>query len=187
MIFFGSIFANGDLVLSSANSYINTLRANQNAPIAALVAQSKAIVVFPSVKKIGFVLGGISGDGVMIASPRGEREILSVSINGGSFGLQIGYENSSLVLFILKDNIVNEIKNSKITIQADASLSFGDTGNAVSKTSDFKFTSDIYAYATNSGFFAGASLGGAVIGVNDENLLQSGYAHEQLMRALDKF
>lgn len=186
-VFIVRIFAGEDLVLSSANSYINTLRANQNAPTTELLKQSYAVIIFPSIKKVGFLIGAMSGDGVMITNIASNKQnIFSVSIGGGSFGLQAGYENSSLVLFILDKNLVDDIKNGKITIQADVSFSF-DGGRAYNKTSDLKFSNDIYAYVTNIGFFAGASFGGAVISMNDENLLQSGYAYEQLQNALLKF
>ncbi|CAD7287095.1 lipid-binding SYLF domain-containing protein [Campylobacter suis] len=185
LAFVVGLFGGEDLVLSSANSYQMVLRANPNAPTNALIKQSKAVIIFPSVKKIGFLVGGMGGNGVMITPVNSnEKEMYSVGISGGSFGLQVGYEDSSLVLFVLDENLVNDIKNGKFTIQADASFSFGDGGRAYNKTSDFKFTSSIYAYATNAGFFAGASFGGAVISHNDENLLQSGYAFEQLQNSL---
>ncbi|MBR8466421.1 lipid-binding SYLF domain-containing protein [Campylobacter sp. faydin G-140] len=181
-------FASEELVLSSANSFVTTMRVNSKAPIKDLLQSSKAIIVFPSVKKVGFVVGGMGGDGVMIVGDMSSpSEIVSVSISGGSLGLQLGYEDSSLVLFVLKDSLVNDIKNSKLTINANASFVFGNIGRRADKISDFKFSSDIYAYATNDGFFAGASFGGAVISVKDESLKQSGYAYEQLINATSKF
>ncbi|MCR4942196.1 MAG: lipid-binding SYLF domain-containing protein [Campylobacter sp.] len=181
-----SLFGGEDIVLSSANAYLNTIKANQNSPFSKLSKQAKAVIIFPNIKKVGFVVGGMAGDGVMIVNPQGERELISVSISGGSFGVQVGYENSSLVLFILKDQLVEDINESKFTINTDASFSYGDGGRNVQKTTDINFTSDIYAYAANAGFFAGASFGGAMIDVRDENILQSGYAYDQLVNAILK-
>ncbi|WP_169777066.1 lipid-binding SYLF domain-containing protein [Campylobacter mucosalis] len=187
-LFIAGLFAEEEVVLNSANAYINTIRANQNLPVDALLKRSYAIVIFPSVKKVGFVFSGMVGDGIMVISPKSSNpELVPVKISGGSFGLQVGYEDSSLLFFILKESMINDIQNSKFTIQADASFSFGDGGRVYHRSSDFKFSSDIYAYATNSGFFAGASFGGAIISPRDENMLHSGYAYEQLQKALLKF
>ena len=176
IIFFSLGYASEELVLDSANSFITTMRGARNAPIKELIEQSKATIIFPSVKKVGFVVGNIN-------SP---SEILPVSISGGSIGIQLGYEDSSLVLFIFKDSIIYDIKDAKITLDTKLSVAFGDIGRNYNKVSDFKFSSDIYAYATNDGFFAGASFGGAVISAKDEILKQSGYAYEQLISSASK-
>ena len=60
IIFFSLGFASEELVLDSANSFITTMRGARNAPIKELIEQSKATIIFPSVKKIGFVVGGMA-------------------------------------------------------------------------------------------------------------------------------
>ena len=151
--------ANDELVLNASNSFITTMRKNADAPTKALLQKAKAVIVFPSITKIGFVLGGMHGKGVMlVGNPYSPGEMLTVSVSGGSIGLQVGYENSSLVLFILKDSLVADIKDAKITINADASFAFADAGKFYKKMSDFSFTSDIYAYTNNDGFLPGRAL-----------------------------
>ena len=187
LLFFLFGFASEELVLNSSNSFITTMRGAKGAPIKELIEQSKATIIFPSVKKIGFVVGGMGGDGIMVVGNlNSPSEILAVSISGGSIGIQLGYEDSSLVLFIFKDSIIHDIKDAKITLDTKLSVAFGDIGRNYSKVSDFKFSSDIYAYAANDGFFAGASFGGAVISAKDKILKQSGYAYEQLIGAPSK-
>ena len=54
--------------------------------------------------------------------------------------------------------------------------------------SDFSFTSDIYAYTNNDGFFAGASFGGAVIAkTSDAPLRMDSYGYNALMSAISKY
>ncbi|MBE2985037.1 lipid-binding SYLF domain-containing protein [Campylobacter sp. RM9344] len=182
-------FANEELVLNSANSFVKTMSSKPEVPTRELMEKSSAIVIFPSVKKVGFVVGGMGGDGVMlVGSLNSVSDLVPVSMSGGSVGLQLGYEDSSLVLFIMKNSIVEDIKSQKLALDATASFSFGARiGERVSKIGDFNFSSDIYAYATNDGFFAGASFGGVVIKRNNQNLKQSGYAYEQLMNIYTKF
>lgn len=182
------LFADNELLLNASNSYITVIKENPNIPKKQLYDQAKAVIIFPKLIKVGFVIGAMSGDGVMII--RNEREILrieNVKMSGGSLGLQMGYDNISLVLFILKDEILNDILNSKFTINGDISASFGDFGKKYTKMSDIKFTDDIYVYSNNSGFFAGASFSGAVITLGEKfNYSKNSYAYSSLMNALLK-
>lgn len=183
------LMADDELVLDASNSFTLTVRKNTQMPIKSLMQQAKGVVIFPSVTKIGLVLGGMHGEGIMlVGSPYSPNEVLNVDINGGSIGLQIGYENSSLILFVLKDSLVSDIKSGKITIKADASFSFGEIGRNYGKMSDFTFTSDIYAYASNDGFFAGASFGGAVVSkINNVPVDTDSYGYNALMKQISKF
>jgi len=50
----------------------------------------------------------MGGDGIMVVGNiNSPSEILPVSISGGSIGIQLGYEDSSLVLFIFKERKCN--------------------------------------------------------------------------------
>ncbi|EGU23685.1 Hypothetical protein CFV354_0602 [Campylobacter fetus subsp. venerealis NCTC 10354] len=94
---------------------------------------------------------------------------IGVKIGGASLGLQAGYESSYLVIYVLKKSIIQDIKDTKFTVGADASISFMDSGANRGKMSDFTFSNDMYAYSNNSGFFAGAKLGGSVITLDDRS------------------
>lgn len=191
MLIFGIslLFSSDELVLDASNSFTLTMRKNNGAPVNELMQNAKAVVIFPKVTKIGLVLGGMHGNGIMVVgSPYSPSEIWPVSISGGSVGLQIGYENSSLVIFILKESIVSDIKDAKITLKADASFAFGEIGQNYGRISDFKFSSSIYAYASNDGFFAGASFGGAVISKTDtRELSKNSYGYSSLLNSFSKF
>lgn len=184
-----SLFANNELLLNASNSYVLTMRENQTAPVPQLYVQSKAIIIFPKITKIGFVVGGMGGNGVMIIKNGNEiSHIQNVKIAGGSLGLQIGYESSSLVLFIFKDQIIKDILNSKFTINANLAASFGDFGKKYGRVSDAKLTNDIYAYTNNGGFFVGASFGGAFISLSDKFIYsKDSYAYSSMMSAFLKF
>lgn len=190
LLSFSLLLANDELVLDASNSFVLTMRKkNQNGVLKELMKRAKAVAIFPSVTKIGLVLGGMSGNGIiLIGNPYAPSEVLEVEINGGSIGLQIGYENSALVLFILKDSIVSDIKRRKMTIKANASFAFGNIAENYGKMSDFTFTNDIYAYASNDGFFAGASFGGAVISkISGIPIDTSSYGYTMLMEQISKF
>lgn len=183
------VFANDELVLEASNSFLITMRKNSDAPTKALLGNSKAVLIFPRVKKIGLVLGGMHSNGVMVVgNPYSPSSLVPVEISGGSFGLQAGYETSSLVLFVMNDNLVAKIQNGKFTIEVAASVAFGDIGRNYGVLNDFSFTKNIYAYASNDGFFAGASFGGAIISQSHKGLLNTNsYGFSSLMNAFLKF
>ena len=52
------LMADDELVLDASNSFTLTVRKNTQMPIKSLMQQAKAVVIFPSVTKIGLVLGG---------------------------------------------------------------------------------------------------------------------------------
>lgn len=178
-------FANEELLLNSANSYIMTKRVNKDAKFFDKIQKAKALIVFPSVKKIGFLVGGMSGDGLMIFNPFStNRTIQSVSVSGGSLGLQVGYKDSALVIFVMKDNIIADIKDSKIIFNAEADYVAGGISNNTKRKDDK--SGDYELYYTNGGFFAGASFGGAIITLKDDGakFKTGGYAYKQLVMAI---
>lgn len=165
---FSILFANDELLLDSANAYKVVLQTN-SVPSAQLIEKSSAILVFPKFVKAGFILGATVGRGVMMVKQSDGWMPIGVKIGGASLGLQAGYESSYLVIYVLKKSIIQDIKDTKFTVGADASISFMDSGANRGKMGDFTFSNDMYAYSNNSGFFAGAKLGGSVITLDDRS------------------
>lgn len=182
MIFIGlfsGASANEELLLKAKNSFELIMRKNKTKAFEKLWQNSKAIVIFPEVTKVGFVLGGLGGNGVMINLD--EQRIVDAKISGGSIGIQVGYKSANLVFFILKKSIVMDIKDAKITLDADMSYAFGDKSREFARTTDIKFSKNIYIFTDNSGFFAGASLGGTVISSENKPYESSSYAATNLL------
>lgn len=184
-LIFGAVFGGDEIVLESANAYKSVINRN-NAPATALAQTSSAIVIIPSFYRGGFILGGGGGKGVMIEkSPNGMWEKISaVGIGGANIGLQAGFENNAIVLFILKDEIAQDIKKGKFTISSELAASLGDLSASTNYTNELSFTRSIYAYSSNMGIFAGGSLGGAIIGARDESLSADSYGFRELVSAI---
>lgn len=181
MIFaLNALFASDEMMLECANAYKSVIRSGK-VPASELISVSSAIIVFPSFHKGGFFIGGWGGKGVMLDRLSGSWQANGVTIGGASLGFQVGYENNMLVLFVLKEEIINEIKSGKFTISAELAASLGRYGANTNATNELSFTKSIYAYSNNAGFFAGASLGGSVIGTNGENINQSSYGFNDLV------
>ena len=72
--------------------------------------RARAILIFPSIKKAGFMVGGQGGNGVLLQ--RG-RPIGYFSLYSGSFGLQAGIQKYSYALFFITQSALDYLQKSK--------------------------------------------------------------------------
>jgi lipid-binding SYLF domain-containing protein len=77
---------------------------------AELGAKARAVLVFPKIVKAGFMIGGQSGDGVLLA---GGQPTGFYNISAGSFGLQAGAQTFSYALFFMTPDALNYLTTSK--------------------------------------------------------------------------
>src|ERR1700758_4072281 len=125
---------------------------------------AKCIVVVPHLVKGGFVIGAEHGRGVATCrTSAGWTAPAFVSINGGSWGLQIGVEGVDLVMLVMNDNGLQHMLSSRFKVGADASASAGLVGRHASAGTDWKMDSELLTYSRSKGVFAGISLDGAVL------------------------
>jgi lipid-binding SYLF domain-containing protein len=80
-------------------------------PVAEQISrQAKAVLVFPSILKAGFVFGGAYGEGVLKAGPQVVDYYNSFS---GSWGLQAGAQSYAYALFLMNDKALDYIKKTQ--------------------------------------------------------------------------
>lgn len=154
-----------ELMLSSTHAYYSVM--NEYIGVETLLAKSKAILIFPTVKKIGFIVGGMYGKGVALIKKNGEFIPYTVTLTNGSIGFQIGYEDNSLIFYVLSDKILNSMLGSDFSLGGDVTATVA--GASASLGNMDVFTKDIYAFTNKSGVFVGVSLGGGVISIDQNN------------------
>ncbi len=134
-----------------------------------LLAKAYGIAVIPNVVKGAFLAGGRFGKGLV--SARDETGSWStplfVDIGGGSFGLQIGVEATDLILVFTEPDGLREMLKDNLKLSADAGAVAGPVGRRVEAGTNLTFDSPIYSYSRNKGVFAGVSLDGSVLTVDD--------------------
>ncbi|MEW7982598.1 MAG: lipid-binding SYLF domain-containing protein [Candidatus Sedimenticola endophacoides] len=135
----------------------------------ALLADARAVVIIPSVIKVGLVVGGRYGKGV-VSLRRGDGTwgaplFLSLSLKGGSVGWQIGAQATDVILVFKTLQSVNGMLEGKFTLGADAAVAAGPIGRQASASTDAQLKAEIYSYSRSRGLFAGISLDGAVLGI----------------------
>jgi lipid-binding SYLF domain-containing protein len=129
-----------------------------------VLASAECVAVVPSMLKGGFIFGARYGRGV--ASCRHERGWTApafFTIEGGSFGLQIGGQAVDLVMLIMNKNGMNALLSSQFKLGADASAAAGPVGRHASADTDWKMRAEVLTYSRARGVFAGLELSGAVI------------------------
>lgn len=133
-----------------------------------LLDRADCVVVFPSVLKAAFIVGGSYGRGVMscrqgddFKGPWGAPTMMA--LEGGSFGFQIGGEATDFVLLVMNEGGARGILASKVKLGADASVAAGPVGRDSSAESDASLRAQILSYSRARGVFAGVSLEGSTI------------------------
>ena len=131
-----------------------------------LISQAKAILIFPTLIKAGFLVGGRYGEGVasMRAKKNGEFGPPTFLTQAGlSFGFQVGAEAVDLVLLVMTKRGLESLLKDELTLGADAAVSAGPIGRHAEAAFDIGMQGEIYSYSRSKGAFAGVSLKGAVI------------------------
>ena len=121
-----------------------------------LANKAKGMLVFPSVKKGGLIVGGSYGEGALLIN---DKPVAYYSTTSGSIGLQAGYQESSVVYEALQ----KFRESSGWEVGGDASVAVIDTGST-SKIGSQTFDQPVVAFVFGeSGLMAGVSLEGSKI------------------------
>ena len=135
----------------------------------ALLRDSRCVAVIPGVVKVGFIFGGRHGRGLLSCRVGdGWSRPSYVAITGGSFGLQIGAQATDFVLVFANERSARALLERKITLGGDASVSGGPVGRTAEAATDITFRTEIYSYSRSKGLFAGVSLEGSSLSLDDE-------------------
>jgi lipid-binding SYLF domain-containing protein len=133
-----------------------------------LLDKADCVVVFPSVLKAAFIVGGSYGRGAMSCRTREDfrgpwSAPTMMALEGGSFGFQIGGQATDFVLLVMNESGARGILASKVKLGGDASVAAGPVGRDSSAETDATLRSEILSYSRARGLFAGVSLEGSTI------------------------
>ncbi|HXK06955.1 MAG TPA: lipid-binding SYLF domain-containing protein [Verrucomicrobiae bacterium] len=137
-----------------------------------LLNKSVCVVVYPSVKKAAFIVGGDYGRGA-ITCRSGEdfkgpwSAPAMFALEGASIGFQIGGEATDFVLLIMNDKGANSVMGSKVKLGADASAAAGPVGRTTSAETDVVMKAEILSWSRARGIFGGVSLEGSTLRSDD--------------------
>jgi lipid-binding SYLF domain-containing protein len=136
----------------------------------ALLKDAQAVVIVPSVIKGAFIVGGRHGTGVLLAREESGRwsDPVFVSLTGGSVGWQVGATSTDIILVFKNKKAVEGLLKGKFTLGADAAVAAGPVGRSAEAATDVMLKSEILSYSRSRGLFAGVSLEGAALLVDND-------------------
>jgi lipid-binding SYLF domain-containing protein len=137
-----------------------------------LLDKAECVVVYPSVKKAGFIVAGEYGRGAITcrtgAEFRGPWSAPAMfALEGGSVGFQIGGEATDFVLLVMNEKGANSVMSSKVKLGADASAAAGPVGRTTSAETDIVMKAEILSWSRARGVFGGVSLEGSTMRSDD--------------------
>ncbi len=133
-----------------------------------LINKAECIIVYPSVLKAAFVIGGSYGRGAMTCRS-GEHFTgpwsapTMMALEGGSVGLQLGGQATDFVLLVMNPRGARAILSNKVKLGADASAAAGPKGRTANASTDVTMRAEVLSYSRARGLFAGLSLEGSTV------------------------
>jgi SH3 domain-containing YSC84-like protein 1 len=142
-----------------------------------VLGSAECVAVVPSMLKGGFIVGARYGRGLASCrTPKGWSAPAFFTVEGGSFGFQIGGQAVDLIMLIMNDNGMKNLLSSKFELGADASVAAGPVGRHAEGNTDWKMRAEVLTYSRARGIFAGVSLNGAVV-KQDKDSTREFYGH----------
>src|SRR5258707_6193678 len=133
-----------------------------------LLDKAECVIIFPSVLKAAFIVGGSYGRGAMtcrsgehFTGPWGAPTMMA--LEGGSVGFQLGGQATDFVLLVMNPRGAKSILHSKVKLGADASAAAGPKGRDAEAATDATLRAEVLTYSRARGLFAGISLEGSTL------------------------
>lgn len=133
-----------------------------------LLDSSQCVAIIPGMKKGAFIFGAVYGKGFVSCRNKdgagtGWTAPGAVTVEGGSFGLQLGGEETDVVMLLMNKHAESRLLSSQFTLGADASVAAGPVGRNATAQTDAYMTAEILSYSRSRGAFAGISLKGSTL------------------------
>jgi lipid-binding SYLF domain-containing protein len=156
-------------VIASANILKELMNTPESNIPSELLDRAHAIAVVPNVVKAAFGVGGQHGKGLVTRrlSDRRWGAPAFIDLSGGSFGLQIGVSATDLVLVFTNEDGLKGLFEDKVELGGSSGVAAGPVGRSAEAGTNVTFDSPIYSYSRSKGLFAGISLKGTVMTIDD--------------------
>ena len=132
-----------------------------------ILRKAECVAVIPALKKAAFGFGGELGRGAVSCKKNAGKGPFGppamISLTGGSFGFQIGGQETDVVLLFMTPDSFKHLMRDKVKLGADASIAGGPKGRTAEASTNATMRAEILSYSRSRGVFAGISLAGAVL------------------------
>ena len=151
--------------LASATVALDEIMAADDSAIPeAILERAEGIAVFPGTVRAGLGFGGLRGRGVLSARTDGVWSSPAfLTLTGGSFGLQIGVQQSDIVLVIMVRRGLENLVSNQFSLGVDAGVAAGPVGRNAQAATDIQLRAEMLSYSRARGVFAGVTINGSTI------------------------
>jgi len=131
---------------------------------AQLARQARAVLIVPKLLKGGFIVGGEGGNGVLMVQHAGRWSAPAFyAMGAASFGLQVGLEQSELILLIMTQKGLDGVLRDEFKIGAQAGISVATLGSGVEGAIGGASPPDIVVWSSSTGLYGGLTVDGSII------------------------
>jgi lipid-binding SYLF domain-containing protein len=131
---------------------------------AQLLRKAKAVLIVPKLVKGGFFVGGEGGNGVMMVHGRsGWSDPAFYALGAASFGLQIGLEQSEVIMLIMTQKGLDGVLRDDFKIGAQAGVTVVTLGSGVEGAISGATLPDIVVWSSSTGAYGGLTVDGSII------------------------
>jgi len=153
-----------DLVDRATLSVQGMMTAREGQDARPLLRRAFGAVICPELFRASFVVGGEGGYCVLVArGPNGWSNPAFYQLSSGSLGLQVGIQDTQLMLLILTQRGLQAVIDDQFKIGGDANLAFATLGTGIEGDTTAALRADILAFARNRGLYAGLALDGSLL------------------------
>jgi SH3 domain-containing YSC84-like protein 1 len=129
-----------------------------------LIRQARAVLIVPKLLKGGFIVGGEGGNGVLMVQHEGRWSAPAFyALGAASFGLQVGLEQSEVILLIMTQKGLDGVLRDEFKIGAQAGISVATLGSGVEGAIGGASPPDIVVWSSSTGLYGGLTVDGSII------------------------
>jgi lipid-binding SYLF domain-containing protein len=153
------------VTVDGARKVLNDLRHDKAFGNAAqLMRQAKAVFIVPKLIKGGFMVGGEGGNGVLMVQRHGGWSAPAFyAIGAASFGLQIGLEQSEMIMLVMTQKGLDGVLRDNFKIGAQAGISVVTLGSGVEGAIGGASLPDVVVWSSSTGLYGGLTVDGSII------------------------
>jgi len=133
-----------------------------------LLQKAEGIVIIPDMVTVAAGVSGSVGRGIALIHKDNEWSNPNfVSLTKAGFGIQVGAQSTDIVLLFKSRDGLEKMVEGQFELNANAGVAAGPIGRTAEVATDIGFESMIYSYSRSKGLFAGVSLGGSALEIDD--------------------
>lgn len=161
-----------DRITEAGKVFKELANAGENGLPINLLNKASCVIILPSVKKAGFIVGAQYGKGVMTCRSGSNFEgkwgaPIMMQSSGGSFGLQAGGQATDFVILVMNDDGARSVMKGRAKLGAEASVAAGPVGRNAEAATTATMQAQMLSYSRAQGVFGGVSLSGTSLGPDD--------------------